>query len=207
MLVSCKDKIIVKIDPDLVGTWTQGDTTYTFREDGRFKEVWTYSGRTETYYGTWTSSNGAIRLEADVNSLNSLSTVSADKPMYCSLTSSSSGYYFNVSHDLDDDSSWETYRYEPLSYDGKKYVYEEKDDSESVFYSIEISDSRIILTEEYKSSSGGNKQQVKLASSKAKGYINVYEITNVKYLYYIDFYNYSVNGNTLTLGIGKYTKN
>ena len=207
LLVSCKDKIIVKIDPDLVGSWTNGNTTYTLREDGRFKQVWTNSYETETSYGTWTTSDGILLLETDVNSLNFLSTVSADNPMYCSLTSSNGGYYFKLKNDLDDSSSWETYRDDLLYYDGKKYVYEEKNDSEHDFYSIEISNSSIILTEEYKGSSGGDKQQVRLNSSKVIGYSNVYKITEVKYTYYIEVCNYSVDGNTLTIGIGKYTKN
>lgn len=205
LVVSCKNEI----DSDLIGSWIyESYDTYTFGEDGRFEEVLTYSSGTEKVYGTWTTSDGILRLEYDVSSINRYSTFSADNPVYYSINSES-GVCLWYSYDLNADGWTQRYRSEELSYDGKKYVYEKKDDLVYDYYMVELSDSGIVITEEYENKTlGGDKTQIRLIGSKVPGYsgTNVYKITKAQYSYYVEAFNYSVDGRTLKKGAAKYTK-
>lgn len=201
LMSSCKDEVLVKIDSDLVGTWIKDSITYTFEENGRFKRSSSSSDEIESLYGKWTTSDGILRLEFDVASINKTLTISNDNPWYVFVRGSNPTYNIYVS---ESPTSYSPYNklegLSPFTFNGSVYVYEEDDDPYHEKCTITIKDSVILVSEKWKGENGGEEYQYQLSYIKGSGtYAYDYKVTNVKYTSYVDIDHYSVSNGILTL--------
>lgn len=199
LLSSCKDEVLVKIDPDLVGTWKGDHYTYIFEGNGRFKQVSSYSGETETLFGKWTTSDGILRCEYEVSFINDTSTISSNNPMYIFVRGSHVQYDFYVSKSPSSFSYADTIGdFSPFTFDGINYVYERNDDSYHEKCTITIKDSVILISDKWKGQNGGEEFECQLVYKKGSVTDSYdYKITNAKYTSYVDISYYSVSGSIL----------